>query len=75
VAEKTRQTVERLVIQHAISNAEPMVTLSLEGASFISDLRRNSRSLIEATHKPLHDAKKSGRNSRVARVSSVHNRH
>jgi hypothetical protein len=66
VAEKTRQTVERLVIQHAISNAEPMVTLSLEGASFISDLLTDPRTLTEPADKALYQAKEPGRYTTVS---------
>jgi diguanylate cyclase (GGDEF)-like protein/PAS domain S-box-containing protein len=62
VAEKIRQTMEKMAIAHGKSSVAPCVTLSLGVATVVPDKQGTPDSLIKCADKALYLAKSSGRN-------------
>ncbi|ABA89738.1 diguanylate cyclase, PAS domain-containing [Syntrophotalea carbinolica DSM 2380] len=70
VAEKARQAVEDLALQHPTSSVKPILTLSLGVASVIPSLHIAPTTLIESADKALYQAKNADRNRVVPAVCS-----
>jgi diguanylate cyclase (GGDEF)-like protein len=68
LAEKMREAVEDLKIEHANSEVSDCVTISLGVASGIGDPKGDKSALIEAADQALYEAKREGRN----RVKEAH---
>jgi len=62
VAEKVRQTMEKMAIAHSKSSVAPCVTLSLGVATVVPDKQVTPDSLIKCADNALYLAKSSGRN-------------
>jgi diguanylate cyclase (GGDEF)-like protein/PAS domain S-box-containing protein len=62
VAEKIRQTMEKIAIAHSKSSVVPYVTLSLGVATVVPDKQGTPDSLIKCADEALYLAKSSGRN-------------
>jgi diguanylate cyclase (GGDEF)-like protein/PAS domain S-box-containing protein len=63
IAEKIRQTVEKMEIAHSKSSVAPFVTLSLGVATVVPDNQATPDLLIKRADKALYLAKSFGRNS------------
>ena len=63
IAEKIRQTVEKMAIAHSKSSVAPFVTLSLGVATVVPDHQTTPELLIKRADNALYLAKSSGRNS------------
>jgi diguanylate cyclase (GGDEF)-like protein len=62
IAEKIRQTMEKMAIAHSKSSVAPCVTLSLGVATVVPDDQGTPELLIKRADKALYLAKSSGRN-------------
>ena len=62
VAEKIRQTMEKMAIAHSKSSVAPCVTLSLGVATVVPNNQETPESLIKCADMALYLAKSSGRN-------------
>ena len=62
LAEKIREHIASLALEHAPAAAWPQVTLSIGVASFSSEGNNNAAALIESADRALYTAKRGGRN-------------
>ena len=67
VAEKIRQQVESLQIDHPESSATNYVTLSLGGVSAVPTPETDPQALIQISDDALYEAKQKGRNRAISR--------